>query len=193
MRNPTEMMQHILKSPTAQEIVDYVSQVYGYSYVGLWIFEAIGRALDDLVGVSDGFGDEANPVTATWALDYFEKAYGVQKDPTLTIEQRRWNLLSLLTSMTAYNPARICESISNLLGGIEVEMVENLSKNRFRIVIRDYVKDLSAVRVLLDKIKQAHMIYEIVVSELVESTTNVKIAVAMTRSDEFTVYVEQGE
>ena len=42
MNHQTELMRSILKNQKAQEIIDYVSPIYGNSYVGLWIYEAIG-------------------------------------------------------------------------------------------------------------------------------------------------------
>ena len=49
MRNPTQLMRSILTDETAQKLIDYVSQVYGDSYVGLWIFQVIGAALGSVV------------------------------------------------------------------------------------------------------------------------------------------------
>ena len=52
MRNPTELMQQILQNEISQRIIDYVSPIYGDSYVGLWIYESIGGVLKDDVDIA---------------------------------------------------------------------------------------------------------------------------------------------
>ena len=56
MRYQTELMRSILTNETAQKIIDYISPIYGDSYVGLWLFQAIGTALGTFVGQNVGAG-----------------------------------------------------------------------------------------------------------------------------------------
>ena len=78
MRNPTELMKSTLTSDTAQKIIDYVSSIYGNSYVALWLFQAIGTALDEICAIAHQLRYETNADTADLLLDYWEKQYGIQ-------------------------------------------------------------------------------------------------------------------
>ena len=41
-------MQHVLTSPEAQRMIDYISPIYDESYVGLNLLNADGVQLDDM-------------------------------------------------------------------------------------------------------------------------------------------------
>ena len=124
MNYQTEMMRHILTNPKAQEIIDYVSQIYGDSYVGLWLFQAIGTVLEPGCDLSDALMLETSPATATLLLPYYEQEYGLQPGPSFTIEQRRGLIMSAMRSKGAATPARMADSVSAVLGGAPVEIIE---------------------------------------------------------------------
>ena len=191
MINRTELMVQILQSEKAQEIVDEISQIYGNSYVGLWLIQAIGTVLDDLWAIVESLPAEFIPTTATWALEYWEQEYGFAKDSTLTTEQRQQRFVTKLMDKIPYNPARMEAIVAGVLG-IPAEMVEikeNVSKNKFVVYIRRYVDDLSAAVQIINKKKPSHLIYDIVVAEKVESEVNVEVALALNVYEKFEVEV----
>ena len=191
MINRTELMVQILQSEKAQEIVDEISQIYGNSYVGLWLIQAIGTVLDDLWAIVESLPAEFIPTTATWALEYWEQEYGFAKDSTLTTEQRQQRFVTKLMDKIPYNPARMEAIVAGVLG-ITAEMVEikeNVSKNKFVVYIRRYVDDLSAAVQIINKKKPSHLIYDIVVAEKVESEVNVEVALALNVYEKFEVEV----
>ena len=77
MRNETRMMQEILTSPEAQKIIDFISPVYGNAYVGLFLFQAIGSALDSVDQFPEKMKDQLaiQSVTDVGALDYWEDQF----------------------------------------------------------------------------------------------------------------------
>lgn len=124
MNYRTELMEQILTNEKAQEIIDYVSQIYGNSYVGLWLFQTIGSVLGPLTDTSDQLMLETSPATSNLLLPYFENEYGIQADPTMTLEQRREVVVAAMRSKGACTPARLADSVSAALGGAPVEIIE---------------------------------------------------------------------
>ena len=77
----TDMMQRILKSEMGRKIVGEVAPVYGEAYVALWLFEVIGRALDDMELWTEEYQQQIVPQTATWSLPLWEMRYGLPVKP----------------------------------------------------------------------------------------------------------------
>lgn len=124
MNYQTELMQEILTNEKAQEIIDYVSPIYGSSYVGLWFFQVIGSVLGPIFDISANLRSETSPITTTLLLPYYEQEYGIQADPTMTLEQRRAQIIANMQSKGACNPERLASAISASLGGVPVEILE---------------------------------------------------------------------
>lgn len=124
MNYRTELMEQILTNEKAQEIIDYVSQIYGNSYVGLWLFQTIGSVLGPVYDLSEQLMFETSPATTQLLLPYFEAEYGIQGDPTMTLEQRREVVVAAMRSKGACTPARLADSVSAALGGVPVEIIE---------------------------------------------------------------------
>ena len=191
MRNPTELMKSILTNETAQKIIDYVSPIYGNSYVGLWIYQAIGVVLSEVCMLADKLRYETNACTADLLLDYWERQYGLPADSSLTTEQRRTRLLNKKQSRGPCTPARLAAAVSVALGGVEVDITENVAQNTFLVNIREVVPSLVPAVAVLERMKPAHLIYQIRVATQTVSDTEIKIAIAMTHSEQYKVEVFQ--
>ena len=189
MINRTALSTAILTDETAQKIIDYVSQIYGNSYVGLWLFETIGEALTSVKSIADELRTETNPTTANLLLDAWEKHYNIPPDSTLTIKQRQARLKSKLLSRGPCNPYRLATAISSALGGVEVEITENISKNKFLVNIRSAVDDIKPAVAVIEKKKPAHLIYEIRVATKTGAEADIKVAIAMTHAESYKVEV----
>lgn len=191
MKQQTELMRQILKNETAQTIIDYVSPIYGNSYVALWIYEAIGIVMSEVLRYAEKLRDETNPMTTELLMDYWETEYGLHKDSTLSMEQRRARLLRKIRDRAPCNPKRLAEAVSAVLG-VPVNITERVAKNTFRVDILNSVSDfnklLHAIEVL-DSRKPAHLIYEINVDSPVDET-NVKLAAAITQAETYMAGVE---
>lgn len=188
MRNPTELMRSILTNKTAQKMIDYVSPIYGNSYVGLWLFQAIGTVLDDVYELSTALRHEANPATATLLLDMWEDHYNLPRAPHLSVEQRRERIVSKLKTRGACNPAKMAAAVSAALGGVEVEVEENTAKNTFTVIVLEPVESLFPAIAVIDRMKPAHLIYTIRVEIRAVPTADIKPAVAVTYAEMYTLH-----
>lgn len=185
MRNPTEMMRAILTNEKAQEIIDYIAPIYGNSYVGLWILQAIGTVLWEVCNIADQLKYETNAATADILLDYWEDYYKIARDPTMTNERRRARLIARTQSRGPCNPVRLAAAVSGALGGVPVEITENIAKNTFLVNIREVVPSIGPAVAVLERMKPAHLIYEIQIATQTVSEAELKTAIAMTYAEHY--------
>ncbi len=190
MRHETEMTRAILTNEKAREMIDYVSPIYGNSYVGLWIFQAIGTIMGKICSIAEDLRYETNPATANLLLDYWENHYGIPKDSSLTVEQRRLRLIVKTLTRGPCNPVRLESAVSAALGGVPVEITENVAKNTFLVNIRAIVYDLTPAIAVLERMKPAHLIYQIRVATQMVSDADLKVAIAMTHAEMYRVEVQ---
>lgn len=191
MRNPTELMKSILTDKTAQRIIDYVSPIYGNSYVGLWFYQAIGTALSEICTVADQLRYETNVCTTDLLLDCWELEYGIPTDTSLTKEQRRARIIDKKLSRGPCNPARVCAAVSTVLGGVEVDITENVAQNTFLVNIREPIDSIVPAVSVIERMKPAHLIYQLRVATHTVSDAEIKVAVAMTHAENYQVEVTQ--
>lgn len=191
MRYQTEMMRAILTNKTAQKMIDYVSPIYGDSYVGLWIFQAIGTALGKVCDICEDLMLETNPATATLLLDQWEDQYGIPRNSTLTAEQRRAKILAKIQSRGPCNPAVLEAAVSAALNGAPVEITERVAKNTFLVNVRECVDDITPAVAVLERMKPAHLIYQLRVATRTVSDAEIKVAIALTHSEQYKVEVFQ--
>lgn len=189
MRYKTEMMEAILTNKKSQRIIDYVSQLYGASYVGLWIFQAIGTVLEDVCEIAEQLRHETNAATTSILLDYWERHYEIPINRKLTDSQRQANLIAKIQTRGPINPTRLESYVSAALGGVEVDIVENTAKNTFLVIIRESVSSLEPAYKVLDRRKPAHLIYGIVVTIEHMAETKVSIGTTVTHSEHFEMEV----
>lgn len=189
MNYQTELMQEILTNEKAQEMIDYVSQIYGDSYVGLWLFQVIGSTLGPIFTISANLREETSPLTTTLLLPYYEAEYGIQPDLTMTIDQRRALVIANMQSKGSCNPKHLMNAVSAALGGVPVEIIEKPGTNRFIVNVRQAVRSYAPAIAIIERMKPAHLIYTIqgVVKE--SATTDVAIGNALTTAEHFEVEV----
>lgn len=180
----TELMDEILKSPMAQNIVQLVSPIYGEAYTVLWLYQAIGTILDMMDEWTGSLQDQVHPQTATWSIPYWEKQYGITPDPSLSTEQRRSNILQKFRTKGQINPKRM-EDLISVIAGYSTQIYENISKNKFRVAIRGYVDDLTLAEIysLIKEMKPAHLIYDVIIAEVVNFNHDTACAMTMTESE----------
>lgn len=190
MRYRTEMMRAILTDPTAQEIIDWVSQLYGESYVGLWMFQAIGMELGRTKGIADQLRLETSPATTTLLIDYWEDCYGLPRGTGLTIGQRRMRILAYLRQRGPCTPKRLADAVSAALDGVPVDVEERTAKNTFAVNIRAGVPSIVPAVAVIEKMKPAHLIYTLQVRTQTVAEADIKIAIALIQAESYTVEVQ---
>ena len=191
MRKATELMRSILTDKTAQRIIDFVSPIYGNSYVALWIYQAIGVVLRETYEIADQLRYETNVSTSDLLIDYWEKQYGISVDSSLTKEMRRKRVITKMLSRGPCNPNRLCAAVSAALGGVEVEITENIAQNTFLVNVREVVPSLVPAVAVLERMKPAHLVYQIRVATQTVSDADIKVAIAMTHAEMYKVEVFQ--
>ena len=193
MRQQTDMMRAILTNEMAQKIIDYVSPIYGNSYVALWIYQAMGIVLGDIYKIASDLRYETAPATADMLLDIWEKHYGLATDSAAPKEQRQLRLISKTSSRGPCNPARLEAAVSAALGGVKVDITENIAKNTFLVNIREVVNDILPAVAVIEMMKPSHLIYKLQVATQMVAETDLKVAIAIAHAEMNQVYVEQPE
>jgi hypothetical protein len=160
MRYTTKQMTSILTSKEAQQIVEYISPIYGDAYAALWLFQVIGAELDDLRTWVDDLKLQAFPQTATWSLGYWENLYQITTNSSLTTEQRQNNLLLKKLQRAPINPYKI-QSITKAASGVPTQVEENTAKNTFTVILTAIPQNvnLSKVKAAIEEVNPAHLRY----------------------------------
>lgn len=189
----TDQMNAILMSETGRRMLEYITRVYDDSYTALWIFQAMGETVGEIVAFAEGLKLQTNPLTATWALDYYEDEYNLPRDSSLTLEERRARIVTKKQKQAPYNPYKIALAVATALDILteKVYLIENVKKNVFYLVIEEYISDLSKVHEIIGKMKQSHLIYEVKVAVYTIAESTVKVAVAMNAFEKNTVEVQK--
>lgn len=158
----TELMEKILTSESGQRMIQRVTNKYGESYVGLWLFQVMGLSNDEIKAMVDDFKLQVVPQTATWSLPIWEESVELPVDTSLSIGERRLRIIEKKRKRAPMNPARI-EQIISAIAGADVRMDEYAGKNRFAIYISSIpsLVDENRVRQKLKEIKQSHRVFNI--------------------------------
>lgn len=167
----TEMIEEILKSPTAQRIIQMVSPIYGEAYTVLWLYQVIGAVLDLMDEWTDSLALQVVPQTATWSLPYWEEQYGIVPNPSWNMERRRQQVVNKMRSRGPMNPYKVAQIVS-VAAGADSRIEERTGKNHFTVYINSMpsMVDEAAVRKELNIVKPAHLIYDIVYEQYVPGT-----------------------
>ena len=163
----TDLERQIIKSPEAKAFLRMVTKgFYSQSYIGLWIYEVIGREWDEMRAWSEGLKDEINPQTCTWSIAIWEWVYGFEPDDSLSLEYRRQRLLSQTNTIRPINPEAIRRAVAALIGaGPEaVEVNDLVGPYRFEVVLHPQETPFPYTRVerLIWDIKPSHLAFETV-------------------------------
>ena len=162
LHHSTELAEEILTSDSARQMYNYVSPIYGNSYVGLWMFQVIGLELDRMKGYFEEIPTQLNPATATWLLPLWEERYGITPEAEWTIEHRREAVISKRKFNAPITPVKLSDMLSSL-AGVLVEVIENTGKNKFSVYVRDNIpaEKFTGAKEFTDEAKPAHLIYDI--------------------------------
>lgn len=152
----------IITSASADRMLGRVSPIYGNSYVGLWMFEAIGREYDLTWDIIRTLPDQLFPETATWMLGLWEQRYGIQ--PGIgSITERRNRVLLKRSGQRPNNPARLQRTLE-MISGSSVRIVNNIAPYTFGVYITaSPSSDITdKVKAEIDRVKPSHMSYNVI-------------------------------
>ena len=132
----SDLRDAILTSDTARRFVNHVSPIYENSYVGLWIHEAIAREFDAAWVLVRSFPDQEFPETVTWAIELWERRYGIAPDPAKTIEERRNAVVLKRAVPRPFNPEALKTLLFNATGRLS-EYTEHIGPYTFGIALNN--------------------------------------------------------
>jgi uncharacterized protein YmfQ (DUF2313 family) len=159
----TDLMSKILTSVMAQKIVNEVAPVYSDAYVALWLFQSIGLSLDEVEEWMDEYKKQIIPQTATWSLDIWEKRYGLTTDTSMSYDQRRKRIILQMSDGHRPMNCRRLEQIISVIAGADARIEEYTGSNQFTVYISSVPTLINEdkVRDTINRVKPAHLIYEI--------------------------------
>lgn len=163
----TELMREILQSDMSRKMAQKISPRYGDAYVFLWLLEVMGAEVGEIEKWCEELQLQVVPQTATWALKYYEKEFGIIPDPSWSYERRRQTIINRMRSRGPMNPARL-EAIISAVTGTDVRVEENTGKNRFAVYITaspDMI-DEKAVRSAIKKAKPVRLVYDLLYEQV---------------------------
>ena len=154
--------------PTSESAIRMLDMVnsgwYDKSYVGKWLFQVMGTEIDTLKTIFDELRHQAFVESATWALDYWEEKYGLTRNSSLSVEERRSRIKEMYQLKYSMNPERI-RQLAETVCEKKVEITEHAPYTFVLKVIiagsdSDFTEDRQ--RKKIGQIKPAHLAYEIV-------------------------------
>lgn len=167
-------------SESAKKMLSYVSDgFYDESYVGKWIFQSMGEEYDKALEIAMDLPAQFYPETATWGLMYHEIKWGLPVRQNLPYEERRRLIFQKRDYRAPMTPHHM-EKYLNGATGLEVHVcdINDLGEfgfsisnaNQFKVVvIGEGNFDLMPVKELVNRLKQSHTAYDIVVESPMES------------------------
>ncbi len=159
-------MDDVLLSPSGQRMMGRISPIYDQSYVCKWLMQAMGLEWDAARAYMDELPYQAFPETATWGIRYWEQKYGIAPNPSLSLAQRRINVIARRGVRQSLNPGRLGQILGTITGAA-VRVTEFPSEYRFQVSIADgSFSDYPGLVAYLEEIKQSHLGYGITVDLL---------------------------
>lgn len=151
----------IIHSPEAETFRRMVTKgFYDRSYLGLWMYEVIGREWDEMKAWAEGIKSEIHPQTCTWSIGIWEWVYGFENDESLSLEYRRQRILAKVLGTRPINPEVIRRGVAKITD-CDVDIKDFAGPYRFALTIhmpedRD-VFLYESVREYVRTVKPAHL------------------------------------
>lgn len=125
----------IVHSLEAETFLHMVTKgFYSNSYIGLWMYESIGREWDEMRAWAEGMKKEINPQTCTWSIGIWEWVYGIETNKTLQLEYRRQRILAKILETKPVNPEVIRRGVARITD-CDVNITDFAGPYRFALAI----------------------------------------------------------
>ena len=163
-----DLVRQIITSQEARDFLQMVTKdFYNDSYIGLWIFEVIGREWDEMRAWAEGLVYEINPQTCTWSIAIWEWVYGIEPDESLSLEFRRQRILAKICAVKPINPEMVRRGVAALIGaGTDAVEVNDLTgPYRFEVILHPQETPFPYNRIekFIREIKPSHLAFDTVV------------------------------
>lgn len=150
---------------TARRMMDMVSPIYDNSYVGKWIFLVMGVDMGKAKETIFGLADEVFPGTASWTLPYWESAYGLESNESLSDDERRLRILEKRNKHYPMNPERLAALLKTRFER-DFEVIEKSGTYTFLIKINQGKAGIDFAKLFefVDGLKPSHMGYSAILN-----------------------------
>ena len=158
------LREQIIDNAASERFINRVSPIYNDSFVGLWLYEIMGKEFQVAWDILDSFPAQFIPETATWSLPLWERRYGIESNYNLSIEERRSKVIEKRDNHRPYNNYRL-ETWLKEKSGCDVTIIDNISSFTFGIVfdsdhgIKPGFSQVDAVK-YINQNKPSHMSYQ---------------------------------
>ena len=159
-------------SESANKMLSYVSDgFYDNSYVGRWLFQAMGIEYDAALEIVSDLPYQFFPETATWGLTYHEIKWGLPVRENLSYEERRRLICQKRDYRAPITPYRM-EKYLNDATGFKVRIADAEDPGEYGYVAQhpnvfkayflgEGTLNVQTVRTMLNDLKQSHTSYTI--------------------------------
>lgn len=164
-------LERFPKSETAKKLMEYVTAGwYETAYVGKWMFQVEGAAMDQVQKVFEEYQHQALWMTATWGLRYHEIKYGLSVREDLSYEERRRRIRARQVEREPQTPYHIGRLINSRFPGYEVDVADvndsikapvPIPHPNVFVVVFHGAYDINVLYLMqvLDRYKQSHTTY----------------------------------
>ena len=125
------------------------------------LLAALDPAAEAAAAAGESFLQQLNVTTATWGLDTWEEALGIDKEAGKTLEYRRARIMAKLRGAGTATPQMI-ENVAASFSGRKVEIIEHNADAVFEIKFVDVLgipPDMEDLTAAIEEIKPAHLAY----------------------------------
>lgn len=177
-------LENFPTSNSAKKMLSYVSDgFYDESYVGKWLFQVMGIEYDKALEIVEDLPAQFFPETATWGLMYHEIKWGLPIRENLSYEERRKLIYKKRDYRAPMTPYRMEQYLKDVIGlEVHIEDIHDFGKygikpehpNFFGVYFTGITNpDIKSTISILNKIKQSHTVYGIVIKNEYRTHANV--------------------
>lgn len=165
-------LENFPTSESAKKMLSYVSDgYYDESYVGKWIFQAMGIEYDKAQEIVVDLPAQFYPETATWGLMYHEIKWGLPVRQNLFYEERRRLIFQKRDYRAPMTPYRMEKYLTDATG-FEVHIADASDPGEYGFIpphpnvfkayfLGEGTLDSKLVYEMLDRLKQSHTAYTV--------------------------------
>lgn len=174
------------KNESAKRMLSYLTPgFYDESYVGKWLFEVMGKEIEEAAVIFDELPFQAFPETATWGLEYLEEKYGIPNRKDLSDSERRKLIIQKRDTkapMTPYAMEHLLKTVTDFEVRVSDrnDVFHGIFKpishpNVFQVILTgEGTAEIGKIKPLLDKIKQSHTLYELMYYQIYKHYVKIK-------------------
>lgn len=156
-----------------RRLMDYLPENYPASRETAAFQEALQPEADALWAARDGLLAQLDPYTATWGLDYWERALGIANAGHLGLELRRRQIAAKLQGRAATTPQVVKDTAETLLG-VPVTVIERFGEYLVEVWAEAGGKLPAGTIQLKGRLRElmpAHLDWQVVIPTLLSTPT----------------------